>query len=908
MNSPTTFNVAHIDEEINPAAKAFCLFTLAEAFFQKAKSGCAVSDLDAAIELLDGHFSAQATALSSRFSFAGDIHDVVKALMLCLKGVYQTENTESGAADGLNAMGQATVILRSFHEKIDRSALEKAIHLHRKALSLRDSSNPDRWRSLCALSVVLLARFRITDNSVDLDESVSLQQQIQDDHPNRRGFLSATLVMKLHQSLDFELVSEVMKVTSAGMVADREAFDLRAIATGAWSTAKMRDDFTCLDQLILDMEEAESHLCWGYWGRKALITDLASALHRRFTINGDPEDLDRAIAWHREAHGLWERGKPPSVSEAARKELADCLDARMLNRVSYTGLDEVIKRWHAETSLDRLTRSDCDEAQMNLAILLVSRFDVTGNEADLTAAMEIYEALQHVDSPPEVAESGRNRTGGADEDPLSTAQFTQLSLESEASTWIGEFEVKICPPESKKPSNTVYSQKHLDPDSNATAYFNLAKQIFRECKAHCKISDLNRAVALLEEAEEHWPATHPARRSCLNWMAVTLSARFSHTGDTNDLWRAGKSAGQALLIEPHLAESQIPDDLTDYAGTLSQVSHSFSAFHEHMDLSALDRAVALHRDALSLREGTHPQRCQSLNELSRILLTRFRITSRSADLEEAILLQRQVNVIEKYREGWLATALLTGANFLTEWSQAIERFYVFERALSQHSEALELMHSGLNMWETASDNQDFANVDDIISTFEKAKAQLSWRYLGEEEMITDLRLARMQRFKMTGNSEDLNHVIECLREEGMISTEWDKPPWKSDSWQNLLAASLHDRFRNTGAKEDLKEALALCHKALLLQPPPHKIHRKAVSNLVRCVDKDTDLDEIFEICTRTLHLTPTTNPERGPYLLALADLFQHRFQRNGEQEDLFKTIELYEEAVPHLCIPRIPTS
>jgi hypothetical protein len=76
----------------------------------------------------------------------------------------------------------------------------------------------------------------------------------------------------------------------------------------------------------------------------------------------------------------------------------------------------------------------------------------------------------------------------------------------------------------------------------------MAHDLLRECKVACNISNLNRAIYLLECAAGSWPPGGTEFSDCLNYLATAVLIRFIYTVDANDIKKAFILRGGALGI------------------------------------------------------------------------------------------------------------------------------------------------------------------------------------------------------------------------------------------------------------------------------------------------------------------------------------------------------------------------
>jgi len=214
------------------------------------------------------------------------------------------------------------------------------------------------------------------------------------------------------------------------------------------------------------------------------------------------------------------------------------------------------------------------------------------------------------------------------------------------------------------------SQLPAQADQESSKLYNLANSTVAECMQEVQLSDLNTVVLLLREALIQRPAPHPRRLNSLGDLAAALVIRFAQTIQSEDLDEAILLRLEALeieIIEPQSDTKQCHDvaDSDDQESTTMTVlaKSTLTQFHQSVQVSSLDKAVSLLRNALLLQPGLHVKRPATLNRLAMVLFARFNRTSQLEDLDEAILLYHEaLELLSEDRSDFLdnlCAALLT---------------------------------------------------------------------------------------------------------------------------------------------------------------------------------------------------------------------------------------------------------
>ncbi|MBU6290109.1 MAG: CHAT domain-containing protein, partial [Chloroflexi bacterium] len=147
-------------------------------------------------------------------------------------------------------------------------------------------------------------------------------------------------------------------------------------------------------------------------------------------------------------------------------------------------------------------------------------------------------------------------------------------------------------------------------------------------------ADLDRAVALQEEAVALTPAGSTSYPRRIGNLASRLSDRFDLRGDPTDLDRAVALQEEAVALTP---ASSIDRPLR-----LNRLSLRLSdRFDLRGDPADFDRAVALQEEAVALTPASSTSRPMRLHNLANRLSDRFDLRGDPADLDRAVALQEE---------------------------------------------------------------------------------------------------------------------------------------------------------------------------------------------------------------------------------------------------------------------------
>ncbi|KAG1732626.1 CHAT domain-containing protein [Suillus paluster] len=735
----------------------------------------------------------------------------------------------------------------------------------------------------------LLARYRRTQNSRDLEQSIKHFERASDlcpvDHPCHPAALSNLATAKFiscqangtHLDLDIpiSLFQDALDLRPTGHP-DRPFTQLH-LAIALLSRFAKRGSQTDADMAeellieVLDVCYANSHVF-----RAALLAIETSALHQAGSIDVDNTGQEQ----------LAESMLPWSPDELGQR-----LDL-CLQRDVPAALDAVISFHHHALEYYSGTHSRRGQVLGQLGIALLTRFERRGNGQDLDNAItHLREELGLYPVGHPYRGGSLNNLGGGlftrfeqrgnDQD---LDEAITLNMEALAFHPVGD-------PQRPVPLN------------------NLASQLCARFRRRGNSQDLDKAIALHREALALHPVGHSDRPISLHNLGTELFVRFEQRGNDRDLDEAIALYREALALylvgHPHRSKS-----LDNLAAALS------TCFEHRGNDQYLDEAIALHREALALHPVGHSGRSMSLSNLASRLSTCFKHRGNDQDLDEATVLHREVLALRPVGHPFrsvplnnLASALFTSFECRGSDQDLDEAIPLYREALAlrplghpDRSSSLNNLACGLS---TRFERQ--GNVHDLDETILLHREALALRPLGHPYRSMSLNNLANQlstRFKHRGNAQDLDEAITLIREA--LTLRPLGHPHRSQSL-DILANGLTTRFQQRGNDQDLDEAIALYREALDLYLVGHPYRSSPLSNLANGLStrfvhrgNDEDLDEAITLLREALTLRPLGHPHRSVSLNILGNQLSARLKHRGNDQDLDDAIVLHGEALA-LC-------
>ncbi|KAG1823197.1 CHAT domain-containing protein [Suillus variegatus] len=691
--------------------------------------------------------------------------------------------------------------------------LNQSINHFRRASDLCPMDHPYRPAALFNLATAKLVSCQANGTYIDLDIPISLFRGALDlrptDHPDRAvtqlhlaiALLSRFAKWGFQTDADAaeELLSEVLDISYTNSYTYRAA--LIAMATSARHSAGSIN--------LLQERPAASML--------PLSPDQLADRAEECVQRDDPRALDEAISLHHDALGYYNTGHAYRVQLLGN--LAVMLRIRFNRRGNDDDLDQAIVLQTEALAMRPVGHPDRSISLSNLANQLSTRFDHRGNDQDLDQAITLHrEAL----ALRPVGHTGRSK-----------------SLNNLANQFCSRFKHRG-DDEDLDQAITLYGEAlALHPvghTNRASSLNNLAVQLSTRFDHRGNDEDLDQSIALHREALALLPVDHTCQSTLLNNLANRLSTRFEHRGNDEDLNQAIALHREALALHPgHTDRSMLLNNLAVQLST---------RFNHRGDDEDLDQTIALLREALVLHPVGHTDRSTSLNNLAVQLSTRFEHRGNDEDLDEAIALQREALTMCPIGHPDRSTSLNNLANQLSTRFDHRGNDEDLDQAITLHREALALHPIG---------------------------------HTDRSKSLNNLANQFCSRFKHRGNHEDLDQSIALYREALALCPVGHT--YRSTSLNNL-AVQLSTRFHHRGEHEDLDQSIALHREALALRLVGHPDRSMSLNNLA--VQLSTrfehqhnreDLDESRENLRCALTLLTQHDPRQLAVHKSLAQVY-----------------------------------
>ena len=391
-------------------------------------------------------FTSAADAITKRYELSDSTTDRNEAIALLQLAVDHTPRTSVSLPRRLNTLGAA--LRRRYGSEGDIAGLDRAVQAYQDAVALVPQGSSERPSMFSSLGLGYRDRFVRTGDRADLDRAVeacerSVAEASLDARWRRTYLHNLAAVVQLRfetigdpadgeRSRDVRAAADML-VSNQGDLVDAlwdeyrktdQLADLNRVIDAVRSAVANIDtpavaamqssnlgyllderfrrtgDLADLDEAVQTTERAADAFPSTMPGRALVLTHLAGALRRRFTVTTEVDDINRAVKIYREALNSAE-------ADDARFRYLCNLANGLADRHDRIGtandLDEAIALY--EQALDGATPSISDRilCQQNLAVALRDRYRKRHEIIDLHRAIDGLN-LAASQMPPEAVE------------------------------------------------------------------------------------------------------------------------------------------------------------------------------------------------------------------------------------------------------------------------------------------------------------------------------------------------------------------------------------------------------------------------------------------------------------------------------------------------------------------------
>ncbi|KDR71780.1 hypothetical protein GALMADRAFT_126706 [Galerina marginata CBS 339.88] len=775
-----------------------------------------------------------ANALGMNFTYTNQASDLEEYLILrrelreaTVGSLYDINRSAKAYDDDEDITGMSELArdsLHDFQKSASSETMDTVIFLLQTSISELPDLHPKQFSALTTLADALYTRFNHSADISGLNNAISTLQRA-------RASVSETVWQESRMSYRlcimlmsrFDVTSNVLDLQNAfslvfgadvqeiGTETSEDAADAVNTAADLCTQFIATRDLDYLNIAIALSRDAIVRLPISSDNYAAGSNNLASALSMRFDELHERSDLDEAIALDRQVLKL--RPPPEPIGSMALGNLATALSARFRKWPQLVDLDEAISVMRQVLQFNPV---DLPKVFNDLGDALLTRLErgaSPNRQVDLDEAISLFKKSLGLLAPQHINRSNvlnnlacalriRFDEGGQERDLSGCILFHRLALE-------------------------LRPQPHV---GRSTTLNNLANALTAKAEKGGQQDDLNEAISLYKQALEIQPLAHPERAMAMGNLGHALRVRAEWNGDQNDLEESISFNREALKIRPAPHRFGIMA-LSNLAAALMV---RFLTMGQQRDL---DEAISVNRQTLEYRPPSHPDRSKSLNNLASVLYFRFEQTGQQIDLDEAISLHRQVLELRPYPHPHRSRSLSNLAAALHRQALLREnnRQTDLDEIVALYRQALELQspthpdRSGSlsnlgNVLLTQGDECRPTELIEAISLFREVLTLQPVTHLNRPAALSSLSDALRIQFMREGQSSDLHEATSLLREA--LDLQPISHPDRAAALYGLGTLLLLIHSQTDSGSHHLDEAMSLFSSATkcLFQPASQRLH------------------------------------------------------------------------------------
>jgi hypothetical protein len=417
-------------------------------------------------------------------------------------------------------------------------------------------------------------------------------------------------------------------------------------------------------------------------------------------------------------------------------------------------------------------------------------------------------------------------------------------------------------------------------------------------------SDHDDSVRLYEQAVNLLMPDDPRLTHARLSLAGSLASRAKVSRSPADAVRAEQLASQALED----LGSDDPARPRAYA-SLAMTTGALYRYSQAPDPSILDRAIALHREALTLQRealgrGQHTRQVPSLHaDLGTLLMSRFERDSSRDDIDESIAaLQASVadtpaaDVRRASRGDKLGKALrmrYQSASDLTDLDDHIAAYQAALEAAPEDAGYLHILGAALAVRSEAT-----GNLADATKAIEYHRAAVNATTDPDHRTgrLSSLGAALSVAGGLTGDPAVLNESVAILQQ----AAEASAPDDISRAEVNL-GVGLIRRYEWGGALDDLTAGINAYRRALEAEPEGRQSHLVNLANALALRSDRTgshaDAHAAARLYEEVAAATPAGHPRRSARLCALARTLMSAAQASQDPDLAARATAVTREAL-----------
>ncbi len=616
------------------------------------------------------------------------------------------------------------------------------------------------------------------------------------------------------------------------------------------------------------------------------------ALLRRCREIGTVAAFAEKMGEQMDARSVSQKDNPfiPPQFEADMQQ-AEMNEQRYVQRGDERGLDDAAAAWERILQHPTFpqTNSRFQLAMLNnSAIVFIYRYQVQGQLADLTRALQLWQMAVQRTPPdsPDLPGYLNNLGNGLHDRYARTGQLADL-----------EEAIRVC-------QQAVQLTPRDSPD--LSSFLNTLGNGLSDRYAHTgQLADLEEAIRVRQQTVQLTRRDSPDLPGYLNNLGNILGYRYARIGQMADLEEAIRVCQQAV--------QRTPRDSPDLPGYLNNLGNGLrDRYARTGQLADLEEAIRVCQTAVQRTPPDSPALPSSLNNLGNGLRDRYARTGQLADLEEAIRMYQTAvqrtpphtpdlpSSLNNLGSGLRDRYARTGQ--LADLEEAIRMYQTTVQLTPLDSPDLSMYLNNLGggFQTRYVRTGQLADLEEAIRVYQAASQRTLPGSPGLPRILNNLGFGLRTRYARTGQLADLEAGI-AASQEAVQRTPSDSPDLPM--YLNNLGFILRTCYARTRQLADLEKVIRVCQMAVQRTPPDSPALPSRLNNLGTGLSDHyahtgqlADLEEAIGFYETAVQRTPPDSPHLSGYLTNLGIGLGDRYACTGQLADLEEAIRTWRDA------------
>ncbi|TFY50540.1 hypothetical protein EVG20_g11460 [Dentipellis fragilis] len=393
------------------------------------------------------------------------------------------------------------------------------------------------------------------------------------------------------------------------------------------------------------------------------------------------------------------------------------------------------------------------------------------------------------------------------------------------------------------------------------------------------ISNLDRAISILDNGVQLMPNTNPKKHNFLFSLGQACLTRFENLQQTVDLDKAIDSYVDHLISVLELAVMTVPGGSSQKLWLLCRLVSELSwHIDEFKQLADVDKIISAQAEVVELSADTDPDHIP-LYFLANSQTRRSSLL-KGDDIAQALalLMWGETLYLSFLRDGKtididaVVTSLQDALGLVA--ADDPDRHRYLHSLMGMYAERFDQLHS-------------VSDVDNAIVLCHEALSQTPSEHPDKLSLLTNQGICHNDRFRLLREQHDIDAAILLHREAVKLASKPEKA-----TYLHNLGTALCIRFHDFTDMSDLDAGLRAYSDALEVTPKNH-------------LEKKADIDKSIEYICRAIELRPENDPKRSFCSSTFGWALGERYEQFHSPADLSEALaSLQQAAMSPAGLPR----